>query len=121
MAVREWWKSCNRSADGVLLFYTDPRELSAAEVCKLLDGGAIDLLVAKNPPTSRRGTGNGNGDRSGASADDGGRNERLAGMSTDEERKGAVKEEPQEEFSELFIELIRVLGTIEPLQLARSV
>ncbi|GAQ77740.1 hypothetical protein KFL_000030190 [Klebsormidium nitens] len=120
VAVREWWRHYNPSAEAGLKFYADPRDLSAAEIAGLLADGPIDLVVAKDVPASANGNGTFNGGLVGGGEIGGCGFDERSGMPFDGIRaEGEPEAESDEDFSGLFIEFLRILDCIEPLQLVR--
>jgi hypothetical protein len=98
--LREWCKERG------LTVYSDVRRVTTSEIARVLDGGPIDLVVARNGPTD------------GMSGPMDGTN----GIGTEEERRGLAAEDAAEggvgeELSGLFIELNRILSNIEQLQI----
>lgn len=98
--LREWWNERG------LTVYSDIRRVTTSEIARVLDGGPIDLVIARNGPTD------------GMSGPMDGTN----GIGTEEERRGLAAEDAAEggvgaELSGLFIELNRILSNIEQLQI----
>lgn len=123
VAVRDWWKHYNPSAEAGLRFYLDPRDLSTSEIAVLLADGPIYLVIAKDVPANANGNGAVYGGGSVGERENGGRGFEYGGSDVpfDGDRdEGRTEPEPEEEFSGLFIEFVRVLNCIEPLQLARA-
>jgi hypothetical protein len=97
--LRDWWKERG------LTVYSDVRRVTTSEIARVLDGGPIDLVVARSGPTDGL-----------SNPMDG-----TDGIGTEEERRGqdAAEGGIGEELSGLFIELNRILSNIEQLQIRR--